>query len=141
MKTLLIIINLFVYTSLFANINRQSVDDSLQTYIAHLEIGDSVTYKTYLTSCLSGDRYSTMDSVCFYRDTIQLKAIYKNVLHLIEDKNVYELSKIEHKLLTIGATGSTSYYNYIIHYKGEQGLLGFGEKDSWNELIRFITEK
>lgn len=141
MKIVLTIITLSIYSSLSANFNQQANDDSSHTFIAHLVLGDSVSYKTYLTSCLSGNEYKTMDSIWFYRDAIQLKAIYKNTLYIIDRNQLEELSKIEYKFLTIGFSSSSSFYNYIITYKGEQGLLGFGMKDSWDELIRFITEK
>ncbi|WP_107040388.1 hypothetical protein [Brumimicrobium mesophilum] len=145
MKSILFIISALISSTLFAECNteapsQQTIDDSSFTFILNLQIGDSVEYKTYLSSCLSGDRPETMDSVCFYRDSLNLKAIYKNTIYPINSDAFDDLQIIESKLLTIGTTSSTSYYNYIISYQGKQGLLGFGTKNTWNEIIHFITD-
>ena len=121
--------------------NLHDNEDTLNTYISNLQIGDSVSYKTFLTSCLSGDRYEIMDSICFFRDSLDLQAIYKNKIYIIQSIDLKLLSEIENRILTVGMTSSTSFYNYIVDYQNEQGLLGFGEKAIWNELIHFITEK
>lgn len=118
--------------------NLHDKEDTLNTYITNLQIGDSLSYKTFLTSCLTGDRYETMDSICFFRDSIALKAIYKNKLYIIQSVDLKKLNEIERKILMIGMTNSTSYYNYIIDYQNAQGLIGFGKKDIWEELIDLI---
>jgi hypothetical protein len=144
MKSILFIIGLLISSTLFGKINTDiskqfvTIDDTLEAYITNLQIGDSVSYKTYLTSCISGDRHETMDSVCFYRDSLNLKAIYKNTLYTIDPNNLWKLRIIESKILALNMTTSTSYYNYIITYQETQILLGYGNKDSWEEIIQFI---
>ena len=146
MKSILFIIGLLISSTLFGTeINRDFskqliiIDDTVEAYITNLQIGDSVSYQTFRTSCLSGDLYETMDSVCFYRDSLNLKAIYKSTVYTIDPKDLWKLRLIESKILAIGTTSSTSYLNYILAYKGKKWLLGYGNTNSWEEIIHFLT--
>jgi len=116
-------------------------EDSMYTYIANLQIGDSISYKTFLTSCLSGERMETMDSICFYKDSLNLNVLYKNKVYIIDSIKLTKISKSELAILTIGdSSHSTSFYNYILEYENQAVLLGFGDKSPWLKLIESAME-
>lgn len=117
------------------DLKKFSFEDSTNTIISKLQIGDSVSYKTYLNSCYSGELKETMDSICFFRDSLSLKALYKNYTYNIDSQKLEKISLQELKLLSIGTTQNTTYYYYIIEFQNGQGLLGTGEKTIWNNFV------
>ncbi|MCH2231682.1 MAG: hypothetical protein MK105_15210, partial [Crocinitomicaceae bacterium] len=71
-----------------------------------------------------------------------LRAKYKAQIFEISTDLYDELSIIEHNLLKIGASSSrTSYYNYLLSYHGELFLIGWGEKNIWNEMVNIVSNR
>lgn len=139
--------SLFIFILCFSfsvNASEQKVyfqEDSIYTYIANLQIGDSISYKIFLTSCLSGDRMETMETICFYKDSLNLNGLYKNKVYIIDSVKLNKVSKSELRILRIGdSSHSTSFYNYILEYENQAVLLGFGDKSPWLKLIESATQ-
>lgn len=140
-KSLLILILFFSFSVNASEQHKRFQEDSMYTYIANLQIGDSISYKTFLTSCLSGERMETMDSICFYKDSLNLNVRCKNKVYIIDSIKLTKISKSELGILTIGdSSHSTSFYNYILEYENQAVLLGFGDKSPWLKLIESATE-
>lgn len=129
--------------TLFSQANstvKKPIGDTVYSIISNLNIGDTVTFKTYQANCLSGEQYQTLDSVYFYRDSLNLISICGNKKNIVEPEDLEKIKEIEVKMLTIGFTTKTSYYNYIIQFKNDLGLIGTGEINTWDELKNLILD-
>ncbi len=116
------------------------INDSVNVSpIIKLGIGKSYYYKTYRTSCIAGDLMGIMDSVCIYRDSINVKIKYKNKDYTLDETKINAISQIELKILSVQNVASSSYLNYIIKDENNEGLLGSDDGNIWNELIKLIT--
>lgn len=142
MKIRMILFGIWMTLNLHANeFDFQVNEDSIFVEISNLHIGDTIEYSIIPTFCLSGNSNKTMDSIQFMRDGYSIKAIYKDKIYIIESDDLKKINEIETELLNIGISSSTFHYNYTISYPKSQVLVGTGNKDIWEKLINFITDK
>ena len=116
------------------------IDDSIDiSPIKKLRVGENYYYKTYRTSCLSGDLFETMDSVFIYRDSINVKIKYKDKIYSLDENKINDITQIELKILSIQNSTRTSYFNYILKEDENEGILGSDDGNIWHELIDLIS--
>lgn len=102
---------------------------------SELRDGDTIIYKNILISCMAGIRMETLDSIIFYRNESELKAIYRNINYSLNDLSMSRIVAIEKELWTARNSRSTGYYQYTYRNKSSEVLVHLGESIYWNRLI------
>jgi hypothetical protein len=145
MKFLLAIFLVISSLSCFSNEIRNThsknkIDDSIDvSRIKKLRVGEQYFYITYRTSCLSGDLFESLDSVCIFRDSINVKIEYKNKVYSLDENKINAISLIELKILSVQNAASTTYLNYIFKEAKYEAFLGSDGGNIWDEIIELIT--